>query len=620
VPRKLHFGHLATTVAFAFLFVAVADAARGRRASIDSRPTNDWVTEQPYTFVASPDGENWGPSVALTPNPAPVNGVEPLRMKIGSKTYTHVWINRNGFIALAENASAPPVLFSPGFTSLGAVEGDIIAPFYAPVHLREPDVIFDEPCSNVPFSCLWDLTFSRLDVRDLIDPENPDPDNDPAYLGGFRVTWGLFPIISSDPPQPNREPGVSTAGAGASPPRNTFQLWVKDRQWPDGQPGDFDLDLNYSGLKWQAPNTHVGVKTGPANSPDVLVDFAKFYTSFLDDSADVSPANIAACASGASENPEGASFDKAFPLGCNRITIEFRDGVPRLKTYTSDLSTTLTAAAGTPHAAVPHGLTLTIANGNHDPATNVTARIELPAAVTLTSTPAATCSQAGSVATCRPGTLQPQASVVVPVQITSSQDGTRNIRVTVDADQYDFSAAANTATASLEIAASADLSVTACTRPTTVAQGSTANVTCTVRNDGPQAATDIVLESTIPGTLSFTSGTGCAAAGAALTCTLASLASGATHDFTVTFGAPAAGNATLNMAVRSLVTFDPQPNVSRDASFLVSAPPPPPPPPPAKKGGRLSYEFIFALLFIVAVAVRQRRFIGLARSASRPAQ
>jgi uncharacterized repeat protein (TIGR01451 family) len=357
----------------------------------------------------------------------------------------------------------------------------------------------------------------------------------------------------------------------------------------------------------------------------VLLDFAKFYTSFVDNSSDISPANVAICTNPATAAAPDPSFDKAFSLGCNRITIEFRSGVPRLKTYTSNLAVTLAAGPGTPHAGIAYPVTLAISNvdsglnTNSDAASNVRATIQLPTGATLTTTSSdATCAQVPSatIATCTVSALAADASVEIPLLISSNQSGRHDLQVSVDADQHEWNATNNSATASVTVADHADLSLTACTRPASVVQGNPVTVACTVTNNGPQAAANVVLEATLPASLAFTSGTGCTVTGAVVGCTLASLASGTTQSFTMTFSTPTAGAATLPVTVRS-ATFDfPQTNNAIDGSLVVSTvvpPPPPQPQPPAKSGGgRLSLAELVSLLLGLTV-VSYRRIV-LART------
>jgi uncharacterized repeat protein (TIGR01451 family) len=597
-------------LAIAIIGSVTADAARGRRASIDEFPPG-WEKETPCNFQLPQPGENCGPVI--------LPGT--MLLKIGTKFYNSVWINQNGFISLGETVNESPALYLPGATDLVALDGNIIAPFYAPIHLR--DVEQGCPDNNEPRGCIWDLTYSTLTA----DPDE-DPDNPPEYLYGFRATWGLFPIDPNPPEDPTRLPGVSRTGDDdPQPARNTIQAWFIDRSTPTGGSGDFDLNLNYSGIQWQTPTTLVGVKTGSGASPEVLVDFSKFYTSFLDDNPAISPDNIAFCSASAQDNPrDPPRFEKSFPFGCNRITIEFRNGIPKLKTYTSDMSGSLTAAAGTHHAAVPYSMTLTVSNGDDDAATNALATIDLPAGATLASTPASACNQAGTVAICRIGAVPVRSSATLPVTISSNQSGRHNFTVQFDADQYDWQTSNNRVTPFVDVADSADLSITACNRPASVTQGDAFTVTCTVRNDGPQAAQSVVLETPLPSVLSFTSGTGCAVASGTLTCTHASLAPNATHDFGITFGTPAAGAATLAMTTRSLVTFDQQANNTRDASLVVNSSSSSSSSSGGSSssssggGGRLSLDLVLLLLLALALAMARRVRRAPAPARARPRQ
>lgn len=546
----------------------------------------------------------WCQAIALPS--APVDSSKgPMRLRIGSRVFSHVWINRNGFVFLGESGSSVPASFVGGVQELSAISGDIIAPFYAPIVLRP--YLADGFC---PIQCVWDLTYSHISERASSDSGDGEVD-----ALGFRATWGLFPREPADTSGEQPLPGVTMVGGTDPQKRNNFQLWLIDREPQTGVSGDFDLHLNYSGITWQAAPTLIGVKTGPATTPEVLLDFAKFYRSpleahpnFLDDNPNVLPEMAVECASGAQSFVAGTPyFSKSWALGCNTITVEFRNGIPNLKTYTSDISVGLSVATGPLRATVPFGATLAIANGNLDRATNIVATVDLPQGATLSSTPASMCHQAGSIATCTVPELNAQAATNVPLVIRSNQSGAQPLAVRIDADQYDSDVSDNSAGVDLVLADAADLSIVSCSHPPSVTQGAVISLACTIRNDGPQAAANVSLVATVPANLSFRSGAGCSMAGATLTCSAPNLVSGATLTLTPSLDSVSVGAVGMSATVLS-DTFDPVSANTVNVTFNVTA----------SGGGAggggetsggggvFSLEFLLACLGMVLVRLRRK--------------
>jgi uncharacterized repeat protein (TIGR01451 family) len=127
--------------------------------------------------------------------------------------------------------------------------------------------------------------------------------------------------------------------------------------------------------------------------------------------------------------------------------------------------------------------------------------------------------------------------------------------------------------------------VTTKTGPATVAPFGTITYTITVKNFGPNAATGVVVEDTLPGATTFQG----ASAGGIRSGTvvswpaIATLASGASQSYTVAVTAPATGVLT-NVAASRATSSDPNPannNGSQPAARVVTVVTPPPPPPPA---------------------------------------
>jgi uncharacterized repeat protein (TIGR01451 family) len=88
----------------------------------------------------------------------------------------------------------------------------------------------------------------------------------------------------------------------------------------------------------------------------------------------------------------------------------------------------------------------------------------------------------------------------------------------------------------------------------------------TVRNNGPDAAQNVVVSDSLPANVSYVSSTeGCTVNGATVECRLASLAIGASHTFKVTVRVAASAEGTLvNTAEVRSDTHDPEPRNNRD--------------------------------------------------------
>ncbi|MFN0154747.1 MAG: isopeptide-forming domain-containing fimbrial protein [Gaiella sp.] len=111
--------------------------------------------------------------------------------------------------------------------------------------------------------------------------------------------------------------------------------------------------------------------------------------------------------------------------------------------------------------------------------------------------------------------------------------------------------------------AKANLSVTK-SGPTSAKQGETITFTLTVRNAGPNAATDVVIKDTlptglsaVPGSASIGGGGSCTISGNTVTCTLASLAAGATVEITLRATVTGSSGTVINQASVVSSTSDP---------------------------------------------------------------
>jgi len=237
--------------------------------------------------------------------------------------------------------------------------------------------------------------------------------------------------------------------------------------------------------------------------------------------------------------------------------------------------------------------TVTLSNGGPDGAVNARFNDTLPAGITFaslaqTSGPTATCAapqpgSGGNVSCTVPSLLNGQSAMFtlgVNVDGAVANGTVVTNTATASSDSFDANGNNNTSSASTTIGAQADVAVTK-TAPSSAAAGSKFTYTLSVTNSGVSAASNVVLSDTLPPgetfvSISQTSGPAFACSGAAtVTCSVASLASGSTANFslTVAVGAGVAdGTVLTNTANVTTTATDTNPaNNTSSASTTVQA-------------------------------------------------
>lgn len=606
---------IARTIALTLgLFAATLYAERGRRVAIDDQPEPlHWDGEYAVEFEGDSEGGNgWNfvppppppdppglpPPPPPPPPPAAVDLPSGMVLRVGTKEFNQIWINANGFVSLTLNNVGTPLTFAElgAATSLAALPEDValIAPFYADAATRTPASDCpsrpqQQPARSESLEC--DVVYALLDEA---EPGPPDPQIDPplpvpSFWKGMRVTWGFGGTEGG---------GLLQQGSTDTNAKNRFQLKLIDRSGGGkDDKKDFDIQFNYNDLLWQSDNTHVGMKVG-----GFTMDFGRllksksFRTKYKDD-----------CDGPSQPDP---LFDPSIPFGCNSITIQVRapDYIPKLATYTADVSMQLLAGARAPGAGPLHTtetfpLEVRISNGNDQPATNVTATLQLPSDTTIVSTPAGvTCAPDIDSATCTFGSIAAGVTLKpFSLNLHSTQAGKRDYRAVVSADQYDFNETNNISnTVSLDLAESTDLDVTGCTAsPGSVTASSTVTVQCTITNHGPQTATGVsIVTSDLPAVLTFAPSAGCAPSGARVVCSPGTLASGATTTVSVRLNAVSAGSANVSATIDGDQDDLAPDNNSKSTSIAVSQQT------KENNGGALSEWLLLALSLLAAA----RRF------------
>jgi uncharacterized repeat protein (TIGR01451 family) len=602
--RRLIAGITALTLG---LFAATLYAARGRRPAIDNLPFF-WENDHTVEFENDAAGGNGWDFDADPPDPAPERVPTPVELpgkmilKVGEEEFNRVWINANGFVSLTHEeedgtlTGVPWQFTAPGAATFAAVPDtvNVIAPFYADAVTRTPAADCpDGDDDGFLLSSECDVVYALLDGDVPVpDPDEEDPQPLPTFWKGLRVTWGFGGEGDSG--------GLAQQG-GNPDVKNRFQLKLIDRSAaPKGQPGngDFDIQFNYGDLPWESANTLVGLKVG-----GFTMDFSKFFDSFvLNTKLPLPPA----CEGGQAGSEADPSFNRNTPLLCNIITIEVRDGIPKLASYTADVSVQLLVGAPAPNplatdTRIP--LDVRIANGNDQQATNVRVKLELPNNTTIESAQqGVTCTPGVGSAVCTFGSLNAGTTETFTLQLRSMQNGMRLYSAEISADQYDFNELNNKFELPLDLMPSADVAITGCQASSaSVTVGTTVTMTCNVTNNGPQNATGVVVTTPdLPGTVTFSTGNGCALAGASVRCGPISLALGAPPaTFSMTLNAASAGTANVSATIDADQN-DPNADNTRSASVTVAPrPDPPPPPPPPNGGGSLSMWLLLSLALLV---------------------
>ena len=244
----------------------------------------------------------------------------------------------------------------------------------------------------------------------------------------------------------------------------------------------------------------------------------------------------------------------------------------------ADLTVTGSASSST---AVP-GANVTVhvdlSNTGPSTATGATFVATVPAGVTVISakTPAGDCAVSGTTITCPVGSLASGGASSLDLVISpTAAVANSTITVNVSASANEADPAPGNSSIGVDIAVGAlpavsDLHVTVTIDRTSTDAGTTITWTATLVNYGPAAATDIRLTSVLPSgatIVSIVSPTGTCTTTAALQCTLADLASGATTTVVVTLRASNAGPLTTTISVVSAQT-DPTP---ADNTFAIAA-------------------------------------------------
>lgn len=210
--------------------------------------------------------------------------------------------------------------------------------------------------------------------------------------------------------------------------------------------------------------------------------------------------------------------------------------------------------------------TVTVTNDGPSPATGVVLSDAIPAGLTPTSVSGPSCTTAAAVITCDVGSLAVGATSTLTFDTTipaaTPDDTVFTNSASATADEDDTDPTNDIANRPVVVGSAADLSLTKTDSVDPASPGDSFDYTLTVSNAGPSAAVDVVVADqppvgvTVTGIASSDGAATCALA--SNTCTLPSLAPGASETLTVTVSVdPAASGTLTNGATVTSSTTDP---------------------------------------------------------------
>ena len=202
----------------------------------------------------------------------------------------------------------------------------------------------------------------------------------------------------------------------------------------------------------------------------------------------------------------------------------------------ADLSITKTDSADPVATGATLTYTLTISNGGPDAATGVVVNDNLPANTTFQSaTPSqGSCGSSGQNVSCTLGTIASGANATVQIQVTADAPGTLTNNASTSSDTPDPDNSNNNATETTVVDTAGpeqvDLSIVKTDSPDPVRRGNDLLYTLTIGNAGPDTATGVVVNDSLPSSVTINSVTpsqgSCSTSGQNITCALGSVVSG----------------------------------------------------------------------------------------------
>jgi uncharacterized repeat protein (TIGR01451 family) len=407
---------------------------------------------------------------------------------------------------------------------------------------------------HIPNSATSGTTYAN--TATVSSGDDPNPENDSSFTE-LTVSTADVAIVKSGPATATAGQqisyGISLVNAGPDV--------ATDTQWVDTLPPNttFASLTQNTGPAFNCPTPPAG-STGTVGCSAAL--FASSASATFTLTLNIAPTfpnqatlTNTASVSSSSYDPSASSNTSS----TNAVVTSFAD-VAVVKTAPA------TAVAGT---NVTYAITVT--NNGPNPAASVQLTDTIPAGTTFvsfgqSSGPAFNCTT-GATVTCTLASL-PSGSTgtfSLVVKTASSATGSVSNTATVSTTTTETSALNNTSTASTTLTSSADLSITK-SGPAQIAPNTDVTYTITVTNAGPSDAQSISVTDATPANTTFVSasGSGFACSTPAVggtgtvTCTMPSLASGASAQLTlVVHSSSTFGGTITNTSTVSSTTPDP---------------------------------------------------------------
>lgn len=306
-------------------------------------------------------------------------------------------------------------------------------------------------------------------------------------------------------------------------------------------------------------NTATVVVTSPSDTTGISVTLAEtgIDTGLFRGRIAISSSASLDVAGAVPLNAATTSLDRILVVGAQTVTATYQDVDPAaartatLVVPSADLSITKAADAASATLNDEVVYTVTATNSGPSTATDVVVTDTLPGSSSFVSAvpTQGSCGESGGVVTCNLGTLNngDVESITVRVTAPATPQSLTNT-VSIVAAEPDPSDTNNSADVTTQVGNTADL-VLAKTSEAAVITGLPFTYTITVTNKGPIAATGVTVVDTLPpGVVFVSASSGCSPTGQTVTCSVGTIANGASPVLSIVVNAPMATGEIVNTA------------------------------------------------------------------------